>query len=226
LADQLAAWMLQQLPRVKIKIGESRGAAAARDLARIAQTREQIGPDVELYVDANGGYGRKQAVRVMQAAAACDVRWFEEPVSSDDLVGLRMVRDAVPADVAAGEYGVDLTYFQRMCAADAVDCLQVDASRCGGITEWLRTAAVAAAHHLEVSGHCAPHLHAHVAAATPNFRHLEWFHDHVRIEHMLFDGALDPTGGVIRPDRHAPGHGLALRHAVAERYQVHPAGTT
>ena len=118
----------------------------------------------------------------MEAAAEWDVRWFEEPVSSDDLVGLRMVRDAVRADVAAGEYGGDLTYFQRMCAAGAVDCLQADASRCGGITEWLRVAAVAAAHHLEISGHCAPHLHAHVAAATPNLRHLEWFHDHVRIE--------------------------------------------
>ena len=128
------------------------------------------------------------------------MRWFEEPVSSDDLVGLRMVRDAVRADVAAGEYGGDLTYFQRMCAAGAVDCLQADASRCGGITEWLRVAAVAAAHHLEISGHCAPHLHAHVAAATPNLRHLEWFHDHVRIEtpalrrHPRPGGRCDPPG--------------------------------
>jgi L-alanine-DL-glutamate epimerase-like enolase superfamily enzyme len=225
LADQLAAWMLQQLPRVKIKIGESWGGAEARDLYRIAQTREQVGPDVELYVDANGGYGRKQAVRVMEAAIEWDVRWFEEPVSSDDLVGLRMVRNAVRPDVAAGEYGVDLTYFQRMCAAEAVDCLQVDASRCGGISEWMRAAAVAAAHHLQVSGHCAPHLHAHVAAATPNFRHLEWFHDHVRIEHMLFDGTLDPTGGVIRPDPRAPGHGLTVRDGIVERYRAHSKDT-
>ena len=135
-------------------------------------------------------------------------RWFEEPVSSDDLAGLREVRDAVRADVTAGEYGYDLVYFRRMCAAGAVDCLQVDASRCGGITEWLRVAAVAAAHDLEVSGHCAPHLHAHVAAATPNLRHLEWFHDHVRIEDDVLRRDARPHGrcGATGPARR-PGTG-------------------
>jgi L-alanine-DL-glutamate epimerase-like enolase superfamily enzyme len=219
LRDQLQDWTARGIPRVKIKIGESWGTRPQRDLARMAQARAVIGPDVELFVDANGGYGRKQAVRVADAAADCDVRWFEEPVSSDDLAGLRAVRDAVRPDVAAGEYGGDLTYFRRMCEAGAVDCLQADATRCGGISEWLRIAAVAAAHHLEVSGHCAPHLHAHVTAATPNLRHLEWFHDHVRIEETFFDGALDPTGGVLRPDPAAPGHGLTLRREVADRYR-------
>jgi L-alanine-DL-glutamate epimerase-like enolase superfamily enzyme len=223
LREQLTGWAVaQHIPRVKIKIGESWGTEPRRDLDRIAAARAAVGPDVELYVDANGGYGRKQAVRIMQAADDCDVRWFEEPVSSDDLVGLRQVRSAVRADVAAGEYGGDLTYFRRMCAADAVDCLQADVSRCGGITEWLRVAAVAAAHHLEISGHCAPHLHVHVAAAVPNLRHLEWFHDHVRIESMLFDGTLDPTGGVLRPDPTAPGHGLTLREDALRRYPVEP----
>lgn len=221
LRDQLTGWAVEhRIPRVKIKIGESWGTAPRRDLDRIAATRTAVGPDVELYVDANGAYGRKQAVRIMQAAADVDVRWFEEPVSSDDLVGLRQVRDAVRADVAAGEYGGDLTYFRRMCAAGAVDCLQADASRCGGITEWLRVAAVAAAHHLEISGHCAPHLHVHAAAAVPNLRHLEWFHDHVRIETMFFDGILDPTGGTLRPDPGAPGNGLTVRDDVVRRYQV------
>ncbi|OBB35699.1 enolase C-terminal domain-like protein [Mycobacterium sp. 852002-51961_SCH5331710] len=221
LRGQLAHWMGLCIPRVKIKIGESWGTRVDRDLARMSLTREAVGDDVELYVDANGGYERKQAVRVMQAAKAFDVRWFEEPVSSDDLDGLRSVRDAVDADVAAGEYGYDLYYFQRMCQARAVDCLQIDATRCGGLSEWLRAAAVAAAHGLEVSGHCAPYLHLHVAAATPNFRHLEWFHDHVRIEQMCFDGARDPVGGALRPDTHAPGHGLELRPDDIERFRTH-----
>jgi L-alanine-DL-glutamate epimerase-like enolase superfamily enzyme len=221
LRTQLTHWVTEQaIPRVKIKIGESRGGDVARDLARMRQAREVIGDDVELYVDANGGYGRKQAIRVMAAAADLDVRWFEEPVSSDDLDGLREVRDAVGPDVAAGEYGWDLYYFRRMCAAGAVDCLQADVSRCGGITEWLRTAAVAASFGLDVSGHCAPHLHAHAAAAVPNFRHLEWFHDHVRIESMFFDGTLDPAGGAIRPARDRPGLGLDFRAADAEKYRV------
>jgi len=218
---QLERWTADLgIPRVKIKIGESWGTAQARDLARIAFARNVIGQEAELYVDANGGYTRKQAVRMARAMAGHDVTWFEEPVSSDDLDGLREVRDQVDPDVTAGEYGYDLTYFARMVDAQAVDCLQVDVTRCGGITEWLRAAAVAAARGLQVSGHCAPNLHAHVAAAVPNFRHLEYFHDHARIETMLFDGALDPSGGVLRPDPSRPGLGLTLKDANCARYRV------
>ena len=220
LAKQLRHWAHEQsIPRVKIKTGESWGSNVARDLTRLRQARKIISSGVELYADANGGYTRKQAIRVAHEAADVDLRWFEEPVSSDDLAGLREVRDAVDADVTAGEYGFDLTYFRRMCEAQSVDCLQIDASRCGGITEWMRAAAVAASFGLDVSAHCGPHLHAHVAAATPNIRHLEWFHDHVRIESLFFDGALDPTGGVVRPSD-APGHGLTLRASDAEPFRV------
>jgi L-alanine-DL-glutamate epimerase-like enolase superfamily enzyme len=218
---QLERWVDNwKIPRVKIKIGESSGSDERRDLDRIALARKVIGPNTELYVDANGGYRRKQAIRVAHAMADDDVTWFEEPVSSDDLAGLREVRDQVTPDVTAGEYGYDLTYFRRMLAADAVDCLQIDVTRCGGITDFLRAAAVAAAHHVDVSGHCAPNLHAHVAAAIPNLRHLEYFHDHHRIEHMLFDGALPPDGGALRPDQHRPGLGLEFKHSDAEQYRV------
>jgi L-alanine-DL-glutamate epimerase-like enolase superfamily enzyme len=217
---QLERWVDEwKIPRVKIKIGESWGSDERRDLDRIALSRNVIGSDVELYVDANGAYGRKQAIRVAHAMADHDVTWFEEPVSSDDLAGLHEVRDQVTPDVTAGEYGYDLAYFNRMLAAQAVDCLQIDVTRCGGITDWLRAAAVAAANNVDVSGHCAPNLHAHVATAVPNLRHLEYFHDHHRIEHMLFDGALSPEGGELRPDQHRPGLGLELKEADAQRYR-------
>jgi L-alanine-DL-glutamate epimerase-like enolase superfamily enzyme len=221
LADQLGGWVHGQgIPRVKIKIGESWGARVGRDLERVRQARSVIGDEAGLFVDANGGYGAKQAVRVAEAMAESDVTWFEEPVSSDDLAGLALVRSLVRPDVAAGEYIWDLTDARRLCEAGSVDCLQADASRCGGITEWLRVAALAAAFDLPVSGHCAPHLHAAAAAAAPNLRHLEWFHDHVRIESMAFDGTLDPAGGAIRPDDAAPGTGLTLRRADLEQYRV------
>ncbi len=220
LRDQLTRWTQElHIPRVKIKIGESWGTRLDRDLARMRQARETIGDGVELFVDANGGYTRKEAVRMMAGAADLDVHWLEEPVSSDDLAGLRLVSEAVDADVTAGEYGYDLAYFRRMCEAGAVDCLQADVSRCGGISEWLRVAAVAASYNLEISGHCAPHLHVHAAAATPNVRHLEYFHDHVRIEKMAFDGTSEPRDGMLHPDPDAPGHGLTLRTGDIEKYR-------
>ncbi|MGI5193682.1 enolase C-terminal domain-like protein [Streptomyces sp. CA-288835] len=220
LAAQLNHWVHgQHIPRVKIKIGESWGREVARDLHRVRAARQVIGSETELYVDANGAYTRKQAIRIGGALAEHGVGWFEEPVSSDDLTGLRLVRDALLCDVAAGEYGYDLPYFARMVVAGAVDCLQVDATRCGGLTEFLRAAALAQSHGLEVSAHCAPHAHAAVAAALPNLRHIEWFHDHVRIESMFFDGTLDPTGGDVRPNG-GPGHGLTLRTEDVEEYRV------
>jgi L-alanine-DL-glutamate epimerase-like enolase superfamily enzyme len=215
---QLSRWVHDEgIPRVKIKIGESWGTDVGRDLARMAAARKTIG-DAELFVDANGAYQRKQAIRVMRAAADLDVRWYEEPVSSDDLQGLGQIRDAVRPDVAAGEYGYDLVYFGRM--APYVDCLQIDVTRCGGVTEFQRAAAIAAAHGLEVSGHCAPHQHLAVAAATPNLRHLEWFHDHVRIERMLFDGAVTAEGGSATVAGDAPGNGLTFREADAQQWRV------
>ena len=219
LHSQLCGWVDQGIGRVKIKIGESDGSREARDVARMRAARSAVGDRVELFVDANGAYTAAQAIRVMRRVEDLDVRWLEEPVSSDDLAGLRLVREAVDADVTAGEYGYDLVYFERMCAAEAVDCLQIDVSRCGGIMEFGRAAAVAAAHGLDVSGHCAPHLHLAVAAATPNLRHVEWFHDHVRIESMLFEGTSDPAGGAIAATD-SPGHGLALRAEVAEGFRV------
>jgi L-alanine-DL-glutamate epimerase-like enolase superfamily enzyme len=222
LGRQLAGWVQYQgIPRVKIKIGESWGRREERDLARIRQARAAVGDSCELYVDANGGYTRKQAVRVAARFAEFGVHWFEEPVSSDDLPGLRQIRDAVLPDVTAGEYGYDLPYLTRMAASGAVDCLQADVTRCGGITVWLRVAAVAEGLGLDLSGHCAPHAHAHVAAAVPNLRHLEWFHDHVSIEGLFFDGALDPEGGVVTPGADgAPGHGLTLIEKQAEPYRT------
>ena len=218
--QQLSEWVdKESIPRVKIKIGESWGGNERRDLARAELAREVIGPDAELYVDANGGYWPGQAVRVADELSAIGVSWFEEPVSSQDLAGLAAVRQQVRPDVAAGEYSWSLADSARLLEAGAVDCLQLDVTRCGGVTEFIRGAALAAAHNLQVSGHCAPNLHAHVGAAVPNLRHVEYFHDHQRIERLFFDGALDPAGGALRPDPDRPGHGLTQRHADTERYR-------
>ena len=221
LVDQLSGWVHKDgIPRVKMKIGTGWGARPKRDLERVVLARNAIGDTADLFVDANGGYKHKQAVNLAKSFSELGVTWFEEPVSADYLNALHEIRDMIEVDVAAGEYGYDLIYFERMCAAEAVDVLQADVSRCAGITEWLRVAAVAAAHGLDISGHTAQSLHAHPACSIPNLRHLEYFYDHARVDRMLFDGVLDPTGGVLRPDFSRPGTGLELKRTDAERYRV------
>src|SRR5699024_9867765 len=150
------------------------------------------------------------------------VSWFEEPVLSDDLDGLRFIRQHTPAgmEVAAGEYGYRLSYFNDMLAAEAVAVLQADATRCGGITGFLRAGAVCDAYHRPFSSHCAHSLHLHAAPALPNFRYAEYFHDHVRIERMLFDGFQMPEEGVMKPDLSRPGLGLEFKYEDAKEYEI------
>jgi L-alanine-DL-glutamate epimerase-like enolase superfamily enzyme len=219
LRDQLAGWVNAGIPRVKMKIGRD----ACEDLRRVDIARQSIG-SAELFVDANGGYSRKQALAQAQRFVQSDVRWFEEPVSSDDLDGLRLLRDRAPAgmDIAAGEYGYEPFYFRRMLDADAVDVLQADATRCGGVSGFLQVAALCAARPLRLSAHTAPAIHAHLGCARPEVIHVEYFHDHARIEQMLFDGCLIPARGMLEPDRVRPGLGLEFKQADARHWQIWP----
>jgi L-alanine-DL-glutamate epimerase-like enolase superfamily enzyme len=162
LREQLGGWVAQGIPRVKMKIGTH----PSEDLERVKAARQAIGKGAKLFVDANGAYSRKEALAFAAAFAELEVSWFEEPVSSDDLEGLHLIRDRAPGsmEIAAGEYGYDLIYFRRMLEAGAVDVLQADATRCGGITGFMQVAALCQAHHLPLSAHCAPSLHVHPAA--------------------------------------------------------------
>jgi L-alanine-DL-glutamate epimerase-like enolase superfamily enzyme len=208
LASQLRAWVEQGVPRVKMKLGRE----PARDPARLDVARAAIGDDADLYVDANGAFSREEAVEWgRRFAAEWGVSWFEEPVSSADVDGLRLVRESVPLDVAAGEYAFVPADFRNLLQARAVDCLQVDVTRCGGYTGFLGAAELAAEYGLEVSAHCAPQASVHVSCAVPRFRHIEYFHDHVRVEELVFDGVLAPVEGALRPDRTRSGNGLVVK---------------
>ena len=219
LADQLGGWAGQGFRHVKMKVGRNAG----RDPNRLRLARRAIGDDCELFVDANGAYARKQAVAMADRfAAEADVRWFEEPVSSDDVEGLRLLRDRAPAamEIAAGEYGYTPSYFRAMFAAGAVDVLQADATRCGGFTGFLKASALCEAFHLPLSAHCGPQLHAHVGCACRPLRHVEYFHDQARLEPLLFDGVLAAINGRLTPDRSRVGHGISLREADASKFAV------
>ncbi|GAA4468060.1 enolase C-terminal domain-like protein [Novipirellula rosea] len=216
LREQTSGWVKEGIRQVKMKVGRD----TCRDPHRVKIVRDAIG-DAGLFVDANGGYSRKQAVALMHKFADLGVTWFEEPVSSDDLEGLRLIRDAnVPnVEVTAGEYGFQPSYFRRMLELGAVDVLQADATRCGGITGFLAAAAISDAFLIPLSSHCAPSLHMHLGCAIAGIRHLEYFHDHVRIEQKLFDGFVPAKNGKMKPSMERFGLGLEFKSKDAEMYR-------
>ena len=218
LEEQLRGWAEQHIPRVKMKIGRN----ATFDINRVATARKAIGDSVELFVDANGAYSRKEALAQARAFQEFNVHWFEEPVSSDDLDGLRLIRDRAPVgiDIAAGEYGYGIDYFRRMLDSGAVDVLQADATRCCGFTGFLQAVSLCEAHHIPLSSHCAPALHLHVGCAARTFRHAEYFYDHVRIERMFFDGIPDPVDGMLHPALDRAGLGLTLKRTEAQKFAI------
>jgi L-alanine-DL-glutamate epimerase-like enolase superfamily enzyme len=219
LRGQLGGWVEHDGCKwVKMKIGTH----PEDDPRRVRLTKSAIG-SATLFVDGNGAYTTKQALNLAETfAREASVAWFEEPVSSDDLAGLQIMRERAPAcmEIAAGEYGYTTDYFHRMLNAGAVDVQQADITRCGGVTAFLQVGALCDAYHIDLSGHCGPSFHLHAACAAPRFRHLEWFHDHVRIEHMLFDGAPVPRKGEITPDFSRPGLGLVFKKRDAERFRI------
>lgn len=216
LGEQLGGWAAEGMRFVKMKVGRD----PAQDPARVRAARRAIGESVALFVDANGAWSRKQALAEAAAFAVHNVAWLEEPVSSDDLEGLSFIRKEVSMNVAAGEYGYDLPYFRRMLEAGAVDVLQADATRCGGVTGFMEAAALCAAHGLPLSSHCAPSLHLPLMCAARAGIHLEYFHDHVRIEGMLFDGFRPARDGAMAPDASRPGLGVELKTQDAERFRL------
>jgi L-alanine-DL-glutamate epimerase-like enolase superfamily enzyme len=218
LRQQLASWVESDGCRwVKMKIGTE----PEDDPRRVDIARQAIG-DAGLFVDANGALTPQRAVALAERIAAQRVTWFEEPVTSDDPAGLAFVRMHVPTgmEIAAGEYGYTLDDFAHLLARPSVDVMQADVTRCGGISGFLQAAALCETRHIDLSGHCAPAAHRHVACAAPRLRHLEWFHDHVRIERLFFDGAPQPKDGAIAPDRSTPGLGLRLKERDIERFRV------
>lgn len=217
LERQFLDWAGRGITRFKMKVGRD----PTRDIHRVRDARAVIGSEATLFVDANSAYTRTQALEMATMfVAEADVRWLEEPLAPNDMAGLRFLRDRVPPQIelAEGEYGYDSDYFRRLLEADAVDVVMADATRCGGITGFLKIATLCEAWGRPLSSHCAPALHLHVGCAAGPLRHAEYFHDHARIECELFDGIVAVHGGALSPDPARPGHGLAFKWADAKRY--------
>jgi L-alanine-DL-glutamate epimerase-like enolase superfamily enzyme len=220
LVEQLTGWVEQGISKVKMKVGKDWGAKQEEDLARVGAVQQAIGPDAELFVDANGAYTPRQAIELASRFNELGVTYFEEPVPFDHVDQLAFIRQQSPIAIASGEYGYNAYDFRNVLEARAVDILQADATRCLGITGCLQAAALAHAFGVPFSTHTAHSIHVHVCCAVPQLAHLEYFSDHVRIENMLFEGVLQPRKGYLRPDPDRPGLGLELKTSDVQRWRL------
>jgi L-alanine-DL-glutamate epimerase-like enolase superfamily enzyme len=218
LRSQLEKWGSEGISMVKMKVGRDPDA----DESRVRVARKTIGEETSLFVDANGAYTQKQALALAETFVEQNVVWFEEPVTSDNLDGLHFLCERAPAgmEISAGEYNYDCIQALRMLEKHAVDVLQADATRCG-ITGFLQMAALCDSFGMPLSSHTAPALHAHLCCAAPRARHVEYFHDHVRIEQLLFSGAtIAHKKGFVQPDLSQPGLGLEFKERDAAKFQI------
>ncbi|MGH9653331.1 MAG: enolase C-terminal domain-like protein [Bryobacteraceae bacterium] len=218
LVEQLSGWAADGFESVKMKIGRD----PAQDARRIAAVQKALKGRAELFVDANGAFDRKEALNKSKQFADLGVRWFEEPVTSDDRDGLRMMVEHAPPimRIAAGEYIYVLEDAYLLLKAQAVDVLQTDVTRCGGITNFLKIGHACEISHIPYSAHTCPSVHASVCCAVTSAINVEYFHDHARIEHMIFDGAVTAKRGKVKPDLSRAGLGLKVKRGETEKFQV------
>jgi L-alanine-DL-glutamate epimerase-like enolase superfamily enzyme len=219
LADEFGAARRAGFTRFKMKVGRD----LDRDPDRVAAARHTVGPAAGLFVDANGACSVEQALGLAARFQTQGVTWFEEPVPWWDLAGTARVVAGLPEGmaVATGEYAAEPSDVAKILQQGAAGILQADATRCGGVTGFLRAAALASAWNIPFSSHTAPSIHATLDAVTPApFHSLEFFKDHARIEAELFDGAVEPKEGGLAPSDARPGFGLSLRRTAAADYQV------
>lgn len=218
LREQLEGWVNQGIGAVKMKVGRDKAA----DEHRVGVARDAIGEHIGLYVDANGAYTVSEALTQAQLFSGFNVDWLEEPVPAELKEQLQLIRQQLSGGmrIVAGEYGYTLNDFRALLEANAVDVLQADATRCGGITGFLKAGNLCEAFRIPLSSHCAPSVHLHPSMALPGFSIAEYFHDHVLIEQSFFDGTGQLRNGRLYPDLSRPGIGLVFRDREAQAYRV------
>jgi L-alanine-DL-glutamate epimerase-like enolase superfamily enzyme len=218
LKTQLSEWKKLGIQKFKIKVGRD----FERDVYRVKQAREIIGPQAELFVDGNGAYDFQTALKISEIFAKSNVTWFEQPIDPFNLDGMRELKHRLPAgmNLASGEYIYDLSDLQYGIENQSQDFIQLDATRCKGITGFIKSANTCEASRIPISSHCGPSAHVALGCAFRNFKHIEYFYDHSRIEKLFFDGVIDVKDGFLSPDPKALGHGLTLKKSAEnEKYK-------
>tara|TARA_Y100000590_G_scaffold33454_2_gene36656 strand:+ start:2043 stop:3146 length:1104 start_codon:yes stop_codon:yes gene_type:complete len=205
---------------VKMKVGKDFGNSEREDIDRVAAVRNSIGNDVALYVDANGAYRAKQAIYLAKEYENYQIGWFEEPVIADDIYGLAQVKNSIPIPVATGENEFTRHGFKELMSRDAVDIVQPDVGRVGGVTEWMKIAQLADSFNLQVASHCLQFVHIHLACSTPNFKILESLDMDNTTGDIWYTEVPQVQMGKLSPFPDRPGLGLELDPYAMEKWSV------
>ena len=216
----------QAFEAVKVRLVGEAGFSLDNAVERVATARERLGEEATVMVDAHASLDAATARRLAHRLEPYDVAWFEEPVSPDDLDGMAAVRRSTDIPIAAGERAFTRFDVRDLIAAEAVDVVQPDVARAGGLTECLRIASLASAHGLRATPHgwgdgVTYAASIHLAMATPNCRRLEVSQGHLPLSVDLFEEDFDiQNGRVHAPDR--PGLGFTLRDDLEAAFPYEP----
>jgi len=215
LAAELTGFVQAGYRAVKMKVG---GAPFAEDVARVRAARDAVGPDIQLMIDANNAWNAAEAIRFGRAVERYDLTWFEEPCWPDDFEGAASVCQALDVPIASGEIEYTRWGCRDLIVRRAADIVQADPQTCGGLTEWVRIAAMASAHHLPVAPHGNHYVGAHAVAAVDNGMIVESYAG----LHPWQDQFLAPMqiehGELVLPVQ--PGLGLVVDRAALERARL------
>ena len=216
---EMEAYRRAGMAGCKFKVG---GLTPEEDAKRVEAARTAAGADFILAVDANRGWSADDAIRFARLVEPLDIRWFEEPCHwYDDAALMARVRQATRIPVTAGQSEITSHGVRRLVDAGAVDLVNVDASECGGVTEWRRAAALCGVAGIKMAHHEESQISQHLLAAVPHGTYVECFADPERDpvwqtmwanRPSIKDGMMDVAPG--------PGFGIVLDEALVRRYRV------
>ena len=218
LAQEMEENLAMGVRAVKMKIG---GVPINEDVERVRVAREAVGPDVKLLVDANNAYRYYEAIEIARKIEKYDIFWFEEPVEPDDYRGHAMIMQATSIPVATGENEYTRYGFRDLIEHNAVAIVNADAQVLGGVTEFMKVAALTQAYDLPIAPHGKQDVHVHLVAAIPNGLIVEYYAGHTDpMWNRMFQETLTLTddGFLMPPDR--PGLGVELNREALAQYRV------
>src|SRR5215468_6834257 len=212
LADEAERLLAGGFRAVKLRLGYP---TLAEDLVALRAVKKRLGDDIAVMVDYNQALSLAQALDRGRALDREGIYWLEEPIRHDDYAGNAMLVRELATPIQIGENFSESSAMAAALAAGAADYVMPDLERIGGITGWLRAAALAATHRIEMSSHLYPEVSAHLLAATPTCHFLEYMDwaDKILAEPLEI---LD--GFAVVPQR--PGNGLVWDKRAVETYRM------